>query len=133
MLFSLNIMTNHWYNIVCLPIRLDFLFITFLLYFFMSWTSSLPISSSAISASTLANHVLLGLPTGLLPSTLNFIFTHCCCCLPTPMTLASGGSSMFLLVAHQPVSPSILPAVHSLRWGLSTNPRVTMWCVCGCS
>ena len=55
------------------PIGLDFLFITFLLYFFLSWTSSLSISSSAISASTLYNHVLLGLPTGLLPSTLNTI------------------------------------------------------------
>ena len=31
------------------------------------------ISSSAISTSTLANHVLIGLPTGLLPSTPNFI------------------------------------------------------------
>ena len=48
---------------------LDFLFITFLLHFFLSWTSSLSISSSAISASTLSNHVLC-LPTGLLPSTL---------------------------------------------------------------
>ena len=50
-------------------IVLDFLFITFLLYCFLSWTSSLLISSSAISASTLSNHVLLVLPTGLLPST----------------------------------------------------------------
>ena len=29
------------------------------------------------------------------------------CCLPTPMTLASGGSPMFPLVVHQPASPSI--------------------------
>ena len=57
----------------------------------------------------------------------------CCCCLPTPMTLASGGSPMFPLVVHQPASPSIWPAVQSLRRGLSTNPGVTMWCVCGCS
>ena len=56
-----------------------------------------------------------------------------CCCLPTPMTLASGGSPMFPLVVHQPVSPSIWPTVQSLRRGLSTNPGVTMWCVCGCS
>ena len=58
--------------IVCFPIGLDFLFITFtfLLHFLLSWTSSLSISSSAISASTLSNHVFLGLPTGLLPSTL---------------------------------------------------------------
>ena len=53
-------------------IGLDFLFITFifLLHLLLSWTSSLSISSSAISASTLSNHVFLGLPTGLLPSTL---------------------------------------------------------------
>ena len=46
------------------------------------------------------------------------------CCLPTPMTLASGGSPMFLLVVHQPASPSIWPAVQSLRRGLSTNPQI---------
>ena len=57
----------------------------------------------------------------------------CCCCLPTPMTLASGGSPMFPLVVHQPASPSIWPAMQSLRRGLSTNPGATMWCVCGCS
>ena len=56
-----------------------------------------------------------------------------CCCLPTPMTLASGGSPMFPLVVHQPASPSIWPAVQALRRGLSTNPGVTLWCVCGCS
>ena len=55
------------------------------------------------------------------------------CCLPTPMTLASGGSPMFPLVAHQPASPSIWPAVQSLWRGLSTNPGATMWYVCGCS
>ena len=57
----------------------------------------------------------------------------CCCCLPTPMTLVSGGSPMFPLVVHQAASPSIWPAVQSLRRGLSTNPGATMWCVCGCS
>ena len=57
----------------------------------------------------------------------------CCCCLPTPMALAGGGSPMFPLVVHQPASPSIWPAVQSLRRGLSTNPGATMWCVCGCS
>ena len=30
-----------------------------------------------------------------------------CCCLPTPMALASGRSPMFPLVVHQPASPSI--------------------------
>ena len=52
--------------IVRFPIGLYFLFITFFLYFFLSWTSSLSISSFAISDSILYNHVLLGLPTGLL-------------------------------------------------------------------
>ena len=47
------------------------------------------------------------------------------------MTIASGGSPVFPLVVHQPASPSIWPAVQSLRRGLSTNPGVTMWCVCG--
>ena len=49
------------------------------------------------------------------------------------MTLASGGggSLMFPLVVHQPASPSIWPAVQSLQRGLSTKPKVTMWCVCG--
>ena len=60
----------HYRFIVRFQIGLDFLFITFLLHLFLSWTSSLSISSSAISASTLSNHVFLGLPTGLLPSTL---------------------------------------------------------------
>ena len=62
----------------------------------------------------------------------SFISSYCCC-LPTPMTHASGGSPMFPLVVHQPASPSIWPAVQSLRRGLSTNPGATMWCVCGCS
>ena len=61
------------------------------------------------------------------------IILYSCCCLPTPMALASGGSPMFPLVVHQPASPSIWPAVQSLRRGLSTNPGATMWCVCGCS
>ena len=57
--------------IVRFPIGLDFLFIsfTFLLHLLLSWTSSLSITSSAISTFTLSNHVCLGLPTGLLPST----------------------------------------------------------------
>ena len=39
------------------------------------------------------------------------------------MTLTSGGGSpMFPLVVHQQASPSIWPAVQSLRRGLSTNP-----------
>ena len=37
----------------------------------------------------------------------------CCCCLPTPMTLAIGGSPMFRLVVHQPASPSGQQCSHS--------------------
>ena len=49
-----------------------------------------------------------------------------CCCLPTPMTLASGGSPMFPLVVHQPASPSIWPAVQSLRRGsVHKEPRLS--------
>ena len=48
------------------------------------------------------------------------------------MTLASGGSLIFPFVVHEPDSPSLWPAVQSLRRGLSTNPGVTMWCVCEC-
>ena len=57
----------------------------------------------------------------------------CCCSLPTPMTLASGGTPIFPFVVHQPASPSIWSAVKSCRRDLSTHPGVTMWCVCGCS
>ena len=66
----LTIIYIYYRFIIHSPIGLDFLFITFLLHFLLSWTSSLSISSSAISTSTLSNHVFLGLPTGLLPSTL---------------------------------------------------------------
>ena len=54
------------------PIYLTFATITFtfFLHILLSWTSSLSISSSAISASILSNQVFLGLPTGLLPSAL---------------------------------------------------------------
>ena len=54
----------------------------------------------------------------------------CCCCLPTPMTLASGIVRCSRLWS---TSQLIWPAVQSLRRGLSTNPGVTKWCVCGCS
>ena len=52
------------------PIGFDFLLITFFPHLFLAWTSSLSISSSAISASTLSNHVL-DRPTG--SSAFNFI------------------------------------------------------------
>ena len=40
------------------------------------------------------------------------------CCLPTPLTIASGWSPIFPLEVHQPASPSIWTAVQSLRRGL---------------
>ena len=39
--------------------------------------------------------------------------TYCCCSLPIPMTIASGGSQMFPLVVHQPdslASSAVTPA-----------------------
>ena len=39
------------------------------------------------------------------------------------MALASGGSPMFPLVVHQPASPSIWPAVQSLRRGPQIQGR----------
>ena len=56
--------------IVRFPIGLDFLFIILFPHFFLSWRSSLLISSSAMFTSTLPKHVFLGRPTGILPSTL---------------------------------------------------------------
>ena len=56
----------------------------------------------------------------------------CCCCLPTPLTLVRGGGVIPLLV-HQPAYLSIWPAAPSLQRGPSTNPGVTVRCVCGCS
>ena len=79
------------------------------------------------------SHQMTHLLMFLFSDYLVFALDYSCCCLPTPMTLASGGSPMFPHVVHQPASPSIWPAVQSLRRGLSTNPGVTMWCVCGCS
>ena len=48
------------------------------------------------------------------------VIHYACCCLPTPMTLASGGSPMFPLVVHQPAylaSSAVTPAgsVHKSR------------------
>ena len=68
-----------------------------------------------------------------MPGQLTGLMLVCCCCIPTPMTLASGGSPMFPLVVHQTASPSIWLPVQSPRRGLSTDPGVTMWCVCWCS
>ena len=51
---------DDWF-IIRFPMGLDFLFITFCLHFFLSWMSSLSISSSAISASTLSDMSFLAL------------------------------------------------------------------------
>ena len=42
-----------------------------------------------------------------LPYVWYYVGVKSSCCLPTPMTLSSGGSPMFPLVVHQPASPSI--------------------------
>ena len=49
------------------------------------------------------------------------------------MTLSSRGSAMFPIVVHHQASLSIWPVVQSFRRDVSTNPGVTMWCVCGCN
>ena len=38
-----------------------------------------------------------------------------------------------VLLVHQPAYLSIWSAAPSLQRSLSTNPGVTVWCVCGCS
>ena len=59
----------------------------------------------------------------------------CCCCLPTPLTFVCGGGGgpIIPLLVHQPAYIYIWPAAPSLQRGLSTNPGVTVWCVCGWS
>ena len=55
-----------------------------------------------------------------------------CCCLPTPLTLVSGGSPMIPLVVHQPAYPSIWPAAPSLRQGdnvMRMWVQLKRWCV----
>ena len=105
--------------IVRFLIWLDFLFITFtfLLHLLLSWTSSLSISSSAISASTLSNHVFLGLPTGLLPSTLYSIhffhpvfitFSHH---MSIPSQSTTSNESCDRLNSNQPSQFFICPSV----------------------
>ena len=55
------------------------------------------------------------------------------CCLPTPSTLANGGGliSSRLWSIRQLLRPSDKQSSHS--GGLSLNPGLTIWYVCGCS
>ena len=47
----------------------------------------------------------------------------CCCYLPTPMSLSSGKSPIFLLVIHQPAHPDwVCPQIHK-----SCDNGVRMW------
>ena len=46
--------------------------------------------------------------------------------LPIPITIVSVVIPIFPLVVHQSGTPSI-------QRGMSTNPGVTTWYVCGCS
>ena len=46
-----------------------------------------------------------------------FSINRCSCCLPTPLTLARGGSPIFPLVVHQPISPPIWPSIPSIHRG----------------
>ena len=43
------------------------------------------------------------------------------------------GGPIIPLLVIQPAYPTIWPAAPPSHRGLSTNPGVTMWCVCGCS
>ena len=63
----------------------------------------------------------------------SYIWLLCCCCLHIPLTLVCGGSPIIPLLVHQPAYLSIKQAAPSLQRGLSTNPGVTVWCVCECS
>ena len=127
--------------IVRFPIGIDFLFITLFLHFFRSWTSSLSISSSVMSTSTRPNHVLLGCPTGLLPSTLysiHFIIHYHLSSslflitwpyhlnLPPLMTVVIGwtpinflSSSLFLLYFKETPLIDIITCIYTL---LNFNP-----------
>ena len=51
----------------------------------------------------------------------------CCRCLPTPLTIASESSLIFLFVVHQEDLPPIWPATPSLQRGLYTNLGVKPW------
>ena len=58
------------------------------------------------------------------------------CCVVSTHSLDPclwGGGPIIPLLVHQPENLSIWPAAPSVQQSLSTNPWVTVWCVCGCS
>ena len=120
------------------PLSPNHYLISHMFYLYLLWSTSIsqPLSSIRYGPPLSPNYYLLSDMVHLYLLTTISYMIWCClllCCLPTPMTLASGRSPMFPLVVHQSASPSIWPAVQSLRRGTSTNPGATMWCVCGCS
>ena len=92
--FSCLIIGCYYRFVVRFPIWLDFLFITFRLHFFLSWMSSLSISSSDISASTFSNHVFLFVfqPVFFLQLWSQYIFSPSYMSIPSQST-----TSIFLL------------------------------------
>ena len=97
----------HYRFIVRFPIRFDFFFITYFLHFMLSWTFSLSISSSVISAFTFYNHVLVGLPTDLLPYILHS-FIHPILVYPYHFQLQSSSSLVLLSFTTIESSASLL-------------------------
>ena len=53
----------------------------------------------------------------------------CCCCLPTPLALASGGGPIFLLVVHLSASPSIWPVRSAHKSSAYVGTDEEMMCV----
>ena len=53
--------------------------------------------------------------------------------LPTPLTLVCGGNPIIPILVPQPTYHSIWSAAPSFHRGLSTNPGVTVWRICGSS
>ena len=91
-----------------------------------SFTSKVTLLANLLSDPSAKLHVLHSFLTYILVDLLIHVRRlegkHVTCpAPPIPMTIASGGSPIFPLVVPQPASPSIWPAVQSLRRGLSTR------------